>query len=283
MNQKWGAKLLKKIARSVFSCHGNATTSRGFGVKGTYIDKKPMTDIKKFTEAFNRIAHNKSEETVFTDYLDMVICALSGGKYEEEYLSIVKGYSRKEMDMFCELMAEMLISMDNNGAGLVDCLGEFYQNNLSRGKHGQFFTPQNVSDFMAEITMDKSTTGKTIHDPACGSGRMLLAAAKVSRDNYFTGADVDSRCAKMCVINLCLNGLRGEVAHMNSLSSEIWLCYAIEYLPVAHLRVPIITRLPANTGVIYNNTRFRTHGDLQKPDKDGNVITVTQTKLDFGQ
>jgi hypothetical protein len=242
-----------------------------------------MTDIKKFAVAFNRIAHSKSEETVFTDYLDMVICALSGGKYEDEYLSIVKRYRREEIDMFCELMAEMLIVMDNHGAGLVDCLGEFYQTNLSRGKHGQFFTPQHVSDFMAEITMDKSVTDKTIHDPACGSGRMLLAAAKVSRDNYFTGADIDSRCAKMCVINLCLNGLRGEVAHMNSLSGEIWLCYAVEYLPVAHLRVPVITKLPPNTGIIYSNTRFHKAGAEERPAQQSNVITVTQTKLDFGQ
>jgi hypothetical protein len=240
-----------------------------------------MTDIKKFTAAFNRIAHNKSEETVFTDYLDMVICALSGGNYEEEYLAIVKRYKRDEIDMFCELMAEMLIIMDNGGAGLVDCLGEFYQIHLSRGKHGQFFTPQVVSDFMAQITMEKNTTGKTIHDPACGSGRMLLAAAKVSRDNYFTGADIDSRCTKMCVINMCLNGLQGEVAHMNSLSGEIWLCYAVEYLSVAPVRIPVITKLPPNTGIIYNNTRFHKTSAEHQPAQQGNVITVTQTKIDF--
>ncbi|MGP8217707.1 MAG: hypothetical protein ACLQQ4_19210, partial [Bacteroidia bacterium] len=79
-------------------------------------------DIKNFTATFNRIAHSKSEDSVFTDFLDMVICALSFSQYEEEYLSIVKRYKKEEVNLFCELLAEMLIIMDNEGTGLQDCL-----------------------------------------------------------------------------------------------------------------------------------------------------------------
>ncbi|MGP8217484.1 MAG: N-6 DNA methylase [Bacteroidia bacterium] len=239
-----------------------------------------MTDIVKFTVAFNRIARHKSQEAVFTDFLDMVICTLGAGRYEEEYLAIVKRYKRDEIDMFCELMAEMLIVMDNGGEGLVDCLGEFYQQYISNKNLQQFFSPQHICDFMSQITIDKNTIGKTIHDPACGSGRMLLAAAKVSRDNYFTGGDIDARCVKVCAINLCLNGLQGEVAHQNSLTTEHWGGYSIKHLQHLHLRVPVIIKLPPNEGVIYNNR-------LQKADKDRppvqqpNVITVTQTKLNL--
>ncbi|MGP8214268.1 MAG: N-6 DNA methylase [Bacteroidia bacterium] len=241
-----------------------------------------MIDIKNFTATFNKIAHSRSEENVFTDYLDMVICALSAGKYEEEYLSIVKRYKKEEVNLFCELLAEMIIIMDDGGKGLVDCLGEFYQTNLSRGKHGQFFTPQHVSDFMAQITMDKdSTVGKRILDPCCGSGRMLLSAAKVSRNNYFGGADLDSRCVKMCAINLCLNGLPGEVAHMNSLSGEHWGGYTIEFLQ-PYLKVPIITKLPANEGIIYNSAPFKKSEKQEKPPiPQNNIITITQTKLEL--
>ncbi len=125
---------------------------------------------------FNKIARTKSEENVFTDYLDMVICAISAGKYEEEYLSIVKRYKKEEVNLFCELMAEMLIVMDNQGAGLADCLGEFYQQYISNSRLQQFFTPQHISDFMAQIIMDEDTTaGRIIADPCCGSGRMLLS------------------------------------------------------------------------------------------------------------
>src|ERR1700728_1065760 len=130
-----------------------------------------ITDIKNFTDTFNKIAHTKSEDIVFTDFLDMVICALSLGQYEEEYLSIVKRYKKEEVNLFCELLAEMLIIMDNDGAGLRDCLGEFFQNHISRGKNGQFFTPEHVCDAMSAMLMNKEDRNKTILDPCCGSGR----------------------------------------------------------------------------------------------------------------
>jgi type I restriction-modification system DNA methylase subunit len=243
-----------------------------------------MIDIKKFITIFERIARSKSEDTVFSDFLDIVICALSAGKYEEEYLSIVKRYQKEEVNLFCELLAEMVIIMDNNGAGLNDCLGEFFQGNISRGKNGQFFTPSHVTDFMSEIVMDKGTTvRKTIMDPCCGSGRMLLSAAKVNRNNYFFGADIDSRCIKMCAINLCLNGLPGEVAHMNSLSLEHWGGYSIGYLD-SFTRIPVITKLPANEGIIINTAPFNrtdTENRERPTIQQGNVITITQTKLNL--
>ena len=63
-------------------------------------------------------------------------------------------------------------------------------------------------------------TTELIFDPACGSGRMLLAAAKVNRFAKFYGADVDANCAKMAVINLCLNNMYGEIAWMNTLTNQ---------------------------------------------------------------
>lgn len=236
-----------------------------------------ITDIKKFTATFNRIAHTKSEDTVFNDYLDMVICALSLGQYEEEYLNIVKRYHSKEVDLFCELLADMIIIMDNNGTGLTDCLGEFFTASISRGKNGQFFTPEHVCDAMAAMTISKDDTAKTILDPCCGSGRMLLSAAKISRNNYFYGADIDIRCVKMTAINMCLNSLSGEAVHMNSLSNEHWGGYTISRTRL-YPRIPIITKLPANEGINYN-TPFK--GGQESQQEERKIITVTQTKLEL--
>jgi type I restriction-modification system DNA methylase subunit len=239
-----------------------------------------MTDIKKFTATFNRIAHGKSEEAVFTDFLDIVLCALSAGRYEEEYLTIVKHYKREEVDMFCELLAEMIIIMDNEGAGLQDCLGEFFQLHITHGRNGQFFTPQHVCDMMAQVSMGKDSSGKTILDPACGSGRTLLSAAKVSRQNHFYGADVDYRCVKMTTINMCLNALPGEVAWMNSLSGEHFGGYKVEYIDM-YRRIPVVTKLPANEGLIINSAPFNKAGNDRPSVQQPNVITVSQTKLSF--
>ncbi|GAC1315123.1 MAG: hypothetical protein NVSMB24_40450 [Mucilaginibacter sp.] len=56
----------------------------------------------------------------------------------------------------------------------------------------------------------------TVYDPACGSRRMLLAAAKSNRHAMFYGADLESTCCKMALINMLFNSLGGEIAHMNS-------------------------------------------------------------------
>jgi len=58
-----------------------------------------------------------------------------------------------------------------------------------------------------------------------------MAAAKVSRFNQFYGADVDRTCCMMAVINLCLNGMIGEVAWMNSLSNQFYGAWKIECHP----------------------------------------------------
>ncbi|HTM67308.1 MAG TPA: N-6 DNA methylase, partial [Flavipsychrobacter sp.] len=69
--------------------------------------------------------------------------------------------------------------------------------------------------------------GKDICDPTCGSGRMLLAAAKINRRLNYYGADVDLTCCKMTVLNMLVNSLPGEIAWMNTLSNEHWKSWHI--------------------------------------------------------
>ncbi|MGP8214230.1 MAG: N-6 DNA methylase, partial [Bacteroidia bacterium] len=149
---------------------------------------------------------------------------------------------------------------------------------ISRGKNGQFFTPEHVCDAMSAMLINKGEQNKTILDPCCGSGRMLLSAAKISRDNTFYGADIDYRCVKMTAINLCLNALPGEVAWMNTLSMEHWGGYTIGYTD-PRLRIPIITKLSANEGILYNRAPINEKAGKQiDPPK---VITIIQPKLDL--
>jgi len=240
-----------------------------------------MTDITEFVKIFNRIAVSNSEGTVFSDFLDISICALSASQYEEEYLTIVKRYKKEEIELFCELFARMVIIMDNNGTGLTDCLGEFFQRHLTRGKHGQFFTPEHVADFMAAI-INPEESNKRILDPACGSGRMLLSVAKINRNNYFFGCDIDSTCCKMAAINLCLNGMMGEIAWMDSLGGAKyhWGGYGIQYLRTP-MRIPVIRKLAPGEGIIINSPPYKKTQGAEPQFKQTNVITVTQTKLDF--
>lgn len=53
---------------------------------------------------------------------------------------------------------------------------------------GEFFTPQEVSELLARITVVGKTEVNKVYDPACGSGSLLLKYAKVlGKDNVRQG------------------------------------------------------------------------------------------------
>lgn len=65
-------------------------------------------------------------------------------------------------------------------------------------------------------------TPQSIIDPACGSGRRLLASLRIlGAMNYYYGIDIDSTCVKICIINLFLNGVfKGEVMQADTLCPD---------------------------------------------------------------
>jgi len=89
-----------------------------------------------------------------------------------------------------------------------------------------------------------------------------MAMAKVNRFARFYGADVDANCAKMAVINLCLNTMYGEVAWMNSLTNQYFGGWRIE---------PTIKGIPR----IREITKRESYIHLKLPENKRN----NQTKL----
>lgn len=229
-----------------------------------------MTEITQFTRLFDRISHGHGYSSTFTDFLDASICCLSNRAYEEEYLAIAKRYGKDRMLLMSELFAVLVTQMDNEGQGLVDVLGEFYQQHISMGKLGQYFTPETITDFMASITGVEGLSGKSIQDPACGSGRMLLSAAKnIGRNNTFYGADLDPVCCRMAAVNLCLNGLVGEIAWMNSLSQEHWGGYQIRIERFSVGLCPVIKKLSAGEGLLAAEPAF-----MRRKDNKGHQLDL---------
>ena len=185
-----------------------------------------MEKTKSFSKIIIDMSRKHGLHKTFSDFLTLTICAFSLGRMEDLYMETINKYEKPDAYRFSEALSALIIEMMGDGFGLVDILGEFYEQNLSHGHNGQFFTPQPICDLMARM-INPTTDGKRIADPACGSGRLLMAMAKVNRLGYFYGADVDVTCAKMTVINLCLNGMFGEVAWMDSLTNRFYMAWEI--------------------------------------------------------
>ena len=176
--------------------------------------------MTKFEYIMNRLAPRYGVHVLFSDFMDLLIAAFSHEEMEKQYMEIINKYKKPEAYKLSEALTAFVIEMTgNDGNGIVDVLGKYFQENVSHGENGQYFTQQNICDMMARMHNPTNPTDR-IADPACGSGRMLMAMAKVNRFAKFYGADVDANCAKMAVVNLCLNTMYGEIAWMNTLTNQ---------------------------------------------------------------
>lgn len=201
-----------------------------------------------------QLARRNSISNVFSDFLEMTVCALSLGAMEDRYLEIVRGYDKPEAYLMAEAFGALVDEMDNHGEGLRDIFGDFFMEHISHGHNGQFFTPEPVCELMARLN-EPIGFGQRVLDCACGSGRILMAAAKINRNALFYGADIDRNCCMMCLINMCLNGMFGEVAWMNSLSNQFYGAWQVRPYPeygnpyivsITEVESVIVLKMPEN-------------------------------------
>ena len=89
---------------------------------------------------------------------------------------------------------------------------------------GEYYTPQEVAELLARITVVGKTEVNKVYDPACGSGSMLLKYEKVLghgkvRLGYF-GQEVNLTTYNLCRINMFLHDIpyeKFEIAHGDTL------------------------------------------------------------------
>ena len=182
-------------------------------------------ELKSFNSLFFGFGYKYDLNVIFDDLLTIIICALARETEEKLYFETIKKYTREELDIFCRLFAELLMIYDKKilSDGWCDPLGDFYEclaGNYKKSNFGQFFTPKALCDLMGHILMDSDEWGKNISEPACGSGRMVLAANHKAKGNYYICEDLDPICCKMTAINLCLHEIRAEIHCRNALTLQ---------------------------------------------------------------
>ncbi|WP_298119369.1 N-6 DNA methylase [Flavobacterium sp.] len=173
-------------------------------------------ELKIFNSLFYEFHYKFDLSQIFDDLLTMIICAMGHQTQEDLYLQTIKKYNRQEIDIFCKLFGELMkIYNQNKTFGIwCDPLGDYYEclaSNYKKSSFGQFFTPRPICDFMAKILFDSNDWGKTMNEPTCGSGRMILAANQHCKGNYYVCEDLDPICCKMTAINLCFHEIRAEI------------------------------------------------------------------------
>ena len=195
----------------------------------------PQTEqlLKLLDETARRSAVSRA--VAFEDFLHMSVCCLSGGQMEEQYLATVAKHAKgkpgqRGCDSIAELFARSIEMMEQTHGEIIDVLGDLFQGSITYGENGQFFTPSSIARMMGQMTIadlsdEARSEKKSVYDPACGSGRMLLGVAEQCPHWLFVGKDTDLRCVRLTSLNLALRNLYGYVIHGNSLTNEEWLVY----------------------------------------------------------
>ena len=114
----------------------------------------------------------------------------------------------------------------------IDAFGDAYEYLMSMyasnaGKSGgEFFTPQEVSELLTRMAVAGKMEVNKVYDPACGSGSLLLKAAKIlGKENVrqgFYGQEINLTTYNLCRINMFLHDIdfdKFDIAHEDTLLS----------------------------------------------------------------
>ena len=138
-------------------------------------------------------------------------------------------HRNKQLVKLLESISELRLG--NYSDNTIDAFGDAYEFLMtmyasSAGKSGgEFYTPQEVSELLAEITIVGKKNVNKVYDPACGSGSLLLKFAKVlGKENVrqgFFGQEINLTTFNLCRINMFLHDINYNhfnIAHGNTLT-----------------------------------------------------------------
>lgn len=96
----------------------------------------------------------------------------------------------------------------------LDVLGDAYEYLIGQfasgagKKAGEFYTPQEVSKILAKIVTTDKNRLKSVYDPTCGSGSLLLRVAREVKDvTNFYGQEMNRTTYNLARMNMILHGV----------------------------------------------------------------------------
>lgn len=203
----------------------------------------PADHRKRFVKTFEDLARHRDKHDVFTDFLEMAVCAIrkktlpsgpAADALEERYMAVVRRNKLDDVRQMPELLAVTARAVQDGGC---DFLGQIAGDlGFATGHMGQFFTPYDVSRMIAELTLDSvdeiiAEQGfVTLQEPACGAGGMIIAAADalarkgfdIGQCLYVDAIDISPLCFRMSYLQASLRGIPATIRHGNTLSLEMF-------------------------------------------------------------
>ena len=165
-------------------------------------------DLKNIFDAIERSSKGTEAEKDFAglfDDLDVTSNKLGSTVIEK---------NKKLVELLNNIAALKLGNYQDN---TIDAFGDAYEYLMgmyasNAGKSGgEYFTPQEVSELLARLTIVGKDSVNKVYDPACGSGSLLLKYAKILGDNKvrngYYGQEKNPTTYNLCRINMFLHDI----------------------------------------------------------------------------
>lgn len=258
---------------------GTIINAKGFFIKPSHLfsnmlknanlenlNEKLSAIFKEIESSANGSESEKSFKGLFDD-LDLYSNKLGANNLErnKKILKIMEAiseldlhYNENEIDAFGDAY-EFLMTMYASNAGK---------------SGGEFFTPQEVSKLLVEITLHNNAKPNKVYDPACGSGSLLLQYKKSLKSDpkkgYF-GQEINITTYNLARMNMFLhdvNYTRFDIAHGDTLISPSENHKELEPFDAIVSNPPYSTKWEGkDNALLINDERFNKAGVLAPTSK----------------
>ena len=198
-----------------------------------------MSAKEELIKLLNGFGGHYSKYDIFVDWVTLMALSITNStdlvhndtwkQREKRCLDIVNRHSKEEFETLQKMFFLLTVALDEN---IEDVLGEVYMKSECGNKTtGQFFTPVHIQELLAQMKLEDmkeqiATNGTILmNEPSCGGGGMILATAKVLKDNGInyqkvlkvTANDLDWKAIFMTYVQLSLIGIDGVVIQGDTL------------------------------------------------------------------
>ena len=154
--------------------------------------------------------------------------------------------------------------MDVLGNAYEYLIGQFASN--AGKKAGEFYTPAQASKLLAMITTNGKEKVRSVYDPTCGSGSLLLKISKFTNVASFYGQELNTTTYNLARMNMILHGVKFndfEIKQGNTLEDPQHLDKRFD---IVVANPPFSQKWSANDSFL-SDERFASYGKLAPSSK----------------
>lgn len=173
-------------------------------IKKAKTDEFILDDLSRaLNEITNSVMGYDSQDDFINLFEDVDLNSSKLGKMPED--------KNKLISTILLRLNEIDFELDNDDS---DILGDAYEYLIAQfassagKKAGEFYTPQEVSKILSKLVTQGKTKLKSVFDPTCGSGSLLLRVAKETDVSDFYGQELNQTTYNLARMNMLLHGVK---------------------------------------------------------------------------